>query len=427
MKNLSTRLTTTSLATKSRRSSPLRRGFLLIPLTLASFTVLSFVQASSPPPPPPPPSPDGGLPNGNTVEGTGALFSLTTGVDNTAMGFNALYHNTTGNWNTAYGYQALFSNTTGGTNNVANGSTAVGFQALFSNTTGEGNVANGYQALFNNTTGFINTATGRFALFSDTTGARNTATGGSALLNNTTGNSNTADGRLALFSNTAGNANTANGIAALSSNTTGNGNIALGAGAGDNLDTGDNNIDIGNEGNSGEANTIRIGGDTGFGPQTATFIAGIYGAATSDAASTTAVVIDMNGNLGTAASSERFKKDIGPMAKASEAVLALKPVTFHYKNDSKGVPQFGLVAEEVAKVNPDLVVRDAKGQIYTVRYDAVNAMLLNEFLKAHKRIEQQDKRIDELTARLKQQAAFIQKVSDKVEMSRPAQQTVANN
>jgi Chaperone of endosialidase len=418
MKNLSITLTTTSLARNLTRCSPLLRPFLLIPLLLASFTVLSLVQASSPPPPPP--SPDGGLPNGNTVEGTGALFSLTTGADNTAMGFNALYHNTTGNWNTAYGYQALYSNTTGGTNTNANGSTAVGFQALFSNTTGEGNVASGYQALLSNTTGLINTATGRFALFSNTTGIFNTATGGSALLNNITGRSNTADGRVALFSNTTGIANTAVGIGALRSNTTGNGNIALGPGAGDNLDTGDNNIDIGDEGNSGEANTIRIGGDTGFGPQTATFIAGIYGATTSDAASTTAVVIDMNGNLGTAASSERFKKDIGPMAKASEAVLALKPVTFHYKNDSKGVPQFGLVAEEVAKVNPDLVVRDAKGQIYTVRYDAVNAMLLNEFLKEHRKVEQLEKQVETLTAGL-------QKVSAQLELSKAAPRTVLNN
>jgi len=390
--------------------------FTTILLVLGCLALSPTVQtAPPPPPPPPPPTPDGGLPNGNTVEGTGALFSLKTGTDNTAMGFNALHSNTTGNWNTAYGSQALFSNTTGGTDANANGSTAIGFQALYSNTTGEGNVATGYQALLSNTTGVINTATGRFALFSNTTGNGNTADGGSALRNNTTGNSNTAVGRLAMFNNTSGN-----------------GNIALGRFAGGNLDTGNDNIDIGNfdttSGSStdvaGESNTIRIGVP---GTQTATFIAGIYGATTSDAGSSIPVYVDMNGNLGTAASSERFKEEIKPMDQTSEAILGLKPVTFHYKNDSKGKPQFGLIAEEVAKVNPDLVAHDKNGEIYTVRYDAVNAMLLNEFLKEHRAVQELKKEVGALVATVKEQATQLQKVSAQVEASKPAPQVVLNN
>src|SRR5206468_1981168 len=178
---------------------------------------------------------------------------------------------------------------------------------------------------------------------------------------------------------------------ALYSNTTGNDNIAVGNFAGFNLDTGDNNIDIGNEGNAGESNTIRIGT---AGTHTATFIAGISG--TPVVGDT--VVVDANGQLGTAMSSARFKKDIKPMDKVSEAILALKPVTFQYKADSKGTPQFGLIAEEVAKVDSDLVVRDRKGEIYSVRYEAVNAMLLNEFLKEHRKVEEQNSKIQQQEA-----------------------------
>src|SRR5207302_8907385 len=167
---------------------------------------------------------------------------------------------------------------------------------------------------------------------------------------------------------------------------------------------------------------------------TATYIAGIHGATTSDAASTLPVVIDMNGNLGTAASSERFKKDIKPMDKSSDGLLALKPVTFHYKSDTKETPQFGLVAEEVAKVNPNLVVRDAKGEIYTVRYDAVNAMLLNEFLKEHKKVQEQDRKLNEQGATIAKQQKQIealttglQRVSAQVEANKPASQVVVNS
>jgi uncharacterized coiled-coil protein SlyX len=228
-------------------------------------------------------------------------------------------------------------------------------------------------------------------------------------------------------------------------------NIAVGSNAGVLLTTGSNNIDIGNGGNSGESSTIRIGT---AGTQTNTFIAGIYQATVAKGLS---VVVDSTGHLGTKASSERFKDAIKPMDKASEAILALKPVTFHYKKelDPEGIPQFGLVAEQVEKVDPDLVAHDDQGKIYTVRYEAVNAMLLNEFLKEHRKVEeqqatitqvkssaakqeatitqlkstvaQQQKGMEVLTATLKEQASQIQKVSDQLEVSKPAPQVVVNN
>jgi Chaperone of endosialidase len=243
---------------------------------------------------------------------------------------------------------------------------------------------------------------------------RNVTTGALALSENTTGNYNTANGTGALNTNTRGNNNTASGADALFGNTTGSNNIALGAFAGDNLTTGSNNIDIDNEGIVGESNTTRIGS-----VQTRTFIAGIRGR-TTGVANAIPVLIDSSGQLGTASSSRRFKKQIKPMDQTSEAILGLKPVTFHYKSDSTGTLQFGLIAEEVAAVNPDLVVRDENGEIYTVRYEAVNAMLLNEFLKAHRQIEEQQKEIEALRA-------LIQKVSDKVEMKKPAPQMALNS
>jgi hypothetical protein len=274
-----------------------------------------------------------------------------------------------------------------------------------------------------------NTANGAFALFSNTAGDDNTATGFQALFSNTTGDENTASGFFALVSNTTGGFNTAIGEDALVSNTTGIGNIALGAEAGANLTTGDSNIDIGNRGVAGEGNTIRIGEQP---THTATFIAGITGV---DQGSPTAVFINTTtGQLGTTppASSQRFKKEIKPMDKASEGILALKPVSFQYKNDKTDTPQFGLIAEEVAKVNSDLVVRDKNGDIYSVRYDAVNAMLLNEFLREHKAFLEQKRKVQELEANdaeqqreikslvatVKEQAAQIQKVSAQVELSK---------
>jgi trimeric autotransporter adhesin len=378
----------------------------LIVLALACFAFPPSAQAVVPPP-------DGGYPGGNTAEGTNALLSLTTGQYNTAVGVNSLSSTTTGGWNTAIGAGALRFNT-----GVEN--TAVGFQALFNNTTGISNTANGYQALFNNTDGFTNTANGVFALANNRIADNNTATGYGALYRNT-GMQNTANGAYALSSNTLGHDNTAIGYIALSSNTTGTFNIGLGVSAGTNLTTGSNNIAIGNYGVAGESNTIRIGQ-----AQTRTFINGISGVAIAGVA----VVVNANGQLGVVASSADFKHQIRPMAEESKAILALKPVSFCYDQDidENGLPQFGLVAEDVEKVNPDLVLRDEEGKPYSVRYDAVNAMLLNEFLKEHRKVQeleatiaQQHKDFEAALSALKGQ---IQKVSAELELSQPVPRTV---
>jgi Chaperone of endosialidase len=407
----------------------------------ACFTLPPTVQAQLSPPP------DGGYPNQNTAEGDNALFSLTVGGDNTAIGRQALYSNWGGNRNTAtgsttlysntYGYEntaignlALFANTTAGENtavgasalqnNAADNSTAVGAYALYNNTTGDDNTAVGFSALASNQTGFGNTAVGVVAV-AQTTAPNNTGVGAFALTSTTTGFTNTAVGQAALPANTTGYENVACGAGAGFNLTTGNSNITLGTRAGFDLTTGNSNIDIGNQGVAGESNAIRIGTE---GTQKKTFIAGI----STTGVMGSALKISSNGQLGVAPSSARFKDEVKPMDKASEAILALEPVTFRYKKeiDSDRTPQFGLVAEDVEKVNPDLVARDADGKVYTVRYEAVNAMLLNEFLKAHRRIEEQDKRIEKLTADLKQQTALIQKVKDKVELNKPAPGTVAN-
>ena len=392
--------TATPPVPNSLSRSSLRRGFGLIALALACLVLSPTVQAVSPPP-------DGGYPNANTAEGDNALNNLTTGSDNTAIGFVALFSNTTGTGNTANGVNALVTNTTG------NNNTANGHDALFFNTTGSANTANGVSALQNNTTGGSNTATGVAALYS-----------------NATGGNNTANGYAALFSNSTGTDNTAIGYAALDSNTTGSGNIALGFEAGFNNTTGSNNIDIGNVGSAGDSKKIRIGT---VGTQQATFIAGIRGAIV---ASGVGVIVGSNGQLGTVVSSQRFKDEIKPMDKASEAILALKPVTFHYKHelDPEGIPQFGLVAEQVEKVNPDLVARDDHGKVNTVRYEAVNAMLLNEFLKEHRKVQKleaaiarQQEEIKALTASIKVQASQIRKVSAKLEVSKATPQMAVNN
>jgi hypothetical protein len=403
--------TTTPRITNSMNRSPLRYGLFLIPLVLAAFAMSQPAEAQLSPPP------DGGYANDNTAEGTDALFSLTTGPDNTAIGFDALFSNTTGDSNTATGSIALGSNTTGVRN------TANGFAALNSNTTGERNTATGRAALTFNTTGNNNTADGHDALFSNTSGIRNAASGSFALFSNTTASDNTATGYFALFSNTTGNSNTADGYDALVNNTTGTGNIALGNFAGSNLTTGDNNIDIGNLGLSGEAGSIRIGT---IGTQTATYVAGIY---TTPVAQGLVVKVDSTGHLGTVGSSARFKDDIKPMNNASEAILGLRPVTFHYKKelDPERTPQFGLVAEDVEKVNPDLVVRDKEGKPYSVRYDQVNAMLLNEFLKEHRKNEEQEAALTRLQKQVEALTSGLQKVSAQLEVSKPAPQTVLNN
>ncbi len=233
-----------------------------------------------------------------------------------------------------------------------------------------------------------------------------------------------------MVANGTGNYNTAVGQNALKGNTTGNSNIALGSNAGFNLTTGSSNIEIGNRGVAGEAKTIRIGTK---GTNTSTFIVGISGVTVAGGVG---VIVDTNGHLGTVVSSARFKDEIKPMDRASEAILALKPVTFRYKHelDPEGIPQFGLVAEEVEKVNSNLVARDAEGKPYTVRYDAVNAMLLNEFLKEHKAFLEEHRTVQDLKAAVARQqeqiealTAGLQKVSAQVEVSKPAPQMVANN
>ncbi|HEY6205738.1 MAG TPA: tail fiber domain-containing protein [Chthoniobacterales bacterium] len=400
-------------------------GNFVILVALACFAFLPTARAVTP-------APDGGYPGGNTAEGEDALFSLTPGgIYNTALGFHALYNATNGFDNTATGWQALASNTTGvrntatGTgallsNTVGASNTANGVFALFSNTTGFGNTAIGDQALGYNTTGYSNTAAGT-ALGSNTTGFGNTATGTGALGRNTTGFENTATGHVALSLNTTGQFNVAVGHYALYLNTTGSGNIALGESAGINLTTGSNNIDIGNAGVGGESNTIRIGVQ---GTHTRTFVAGISATPISGAI----VRVSASGQLGTVPSSERFKQNIKPMDKASEAILALKPVTFCYKKelDPDAIPQFGLVAEDVAGVNPDLVLRDEKGQIYTVRYDAVNAMLLNEFLKEHRKVQKLEAALAAVNKRLREQDAKIDKVNAKIELTKPELQLAEN-
>ena len=386
--------------------------------------------------------------NRNTATGAFALFGNTSGSENTASGVQALYSNT-GNLNTATGARALQNNTTGG-NNTANG-----YQALFRNTTGDYNTANGLSALASNTTGDGNTANGAFALFSNTTAGGNTATGYQALDGNTTGDESTANGYQALYSNTTGYGNTATGFQALSSNTIGAGNTALGDFALSGNATGFRNIALGVAAGSNVAtasDVICIGAH-GNDVNNSCYIGQIFGRTSSGG---TQVFINSDGRLGTTTSSRRFKEDIKSMDRASEALFALKPVTFRYKKgiDPQGIPQFGLVAEDVQKVNPDLVVRDAEGKLNTVRYDQVNAMLLNEFLKAHHKMEEQERKIqnqqatitelrssvarnqkefqsgiaqqrtafEALSAHLREQDSKIQRVSDQLEMSKPEPQ-----
>jgi hypothetical protein len=412
--------------------------FLVMSLAFASLQFLPIASAVVPPP-------DGGYPGQNTAEGQNALFRLTTGTSNTAVGWSSLRSDTSGSFNTsvgagtlvantgdrntATGAAALFMNTTGA-RNTADGTlalfhnstgfnnTAVGDSALFSNTGGTSNTATGALALFANTDGFqntangsyalennngsFNTATGFFALRMNTTGGNNTAIGDRALLLNETGGGNTAIGAQALIG-TVSNSNTAVGNGALSFNTTGAGNIALGALAGLAVNTADNVICIGADG-ADVSNSCYIGNIRDIQTQN------------DDAV---AVVVDSAGQLGTVSSSRRFKTEIKPMDNASESILALKPVTFRYKNARKGTPQFGLIAEEVAEVNPDLVVCDKNGDTYSVRYDQVNAMLLNEFLKQHCKVEEQGRKIEQQEAAMTQQRnnfeAIITQLKQEVE------------
>ena len=416
--------------------SLLQSGFLLIPLSLVGWLAFSSAARAQ----------DAcregcDFPLAGTFLGLNALVNNTTGFGDTAVGALALAENTSGNNNTAIGDVALFANTTGSNNsaigyaalnsNAGNDNTATGFGALFNNKAGSRNVAIGSSTLNSNEAGSDNTATGVNALHdntanyntamgyqaleSNTTGSNNTASGLNALNKNVTGSFNAASGAYALYNDTAGY-NTADGYQALYKNTVGSHNIALGYNAGYNLTTGSNNIEIGNPGLAGELNTIRIGAVRA---QTNTYIAGIIGVTVPGGVG---VIIDANGHLGTVTSSKRFKDNVRPMDKESEAVLSLRPVAFRYKHelDPADIPQFGLVAEEVAKVNPDLVARDEEGKPYTVRYEAVNAMLLNEFLKAHRQLGEQQAEIEGLKTALKEQAAKIQKVTARLETNNPA-------
>jgi hypothetical protein len=345
--------------------------------------------------------------NSNTGMGTGALggpAATNGGIENTAAGYGALKANTSGgNFNSAFGDGALASNTTGTENTALGGATlsnvttasdntAVGFEALFGNT-GDYNTATGANALFDNHTGVNNTASGYSALFSNTSGGSNTASGYEALYSNTTGGNNTASGQQALQSNTTGSQNTAVGFTALQASTTGNGNIAVGFQAGMDLTTGSHNIDIGNKGSGAESGTIRIGLAAN---QKATFIAGIFGTSLTGSA----VVVNSNGKLGVTASAERYKTDVAPIGSDTGKLNQLRPVSFKLKSDATGTRQYGLIAEEVAKVYPELVIRDGKGRIYGVRYDELAPMLLNEMqtqqTQTKKTIEAQASEILEL-------------------------------
>ena len=410
---------------------------LLLAGVLVSFAISPMAQAVVP-------APDGGYPGGNTAEGQNALLSLTTGGFNTAAGWLSLRNLTTGSFNTAIGAGTLSANTadqntatgtgalllnTSGFRNTANGAlallnntegnfnTATGVQALFHNTIGNYNTASGVVALFANTEGSSNTAVGTGALFINSTGDENTAIGNdaltlntgsfntavgtNALYNNTTGNNNTAVGRSALFTTTSGD-NTAVGASALTNNTSGNHNTALGDGAGLNVTTANNVICIG---------ALLAGQNV----SDSCYIGNIFG---QTSASGAAVYVNSNHRLGTLTSSSRFKNNIKPMEQLSEALFALKPVTFRYKKeiDPAGMQQFGLVAEEVEKVKPDLVVRDNEGKPYSVRYDQVNAMLLNEFLKEHKQVETQQANIEQLKSNAAKQAANISSLKKEIEV-----------
>jgi hypothetical protein len=398
-----------------------RTSVFIVAIGLACFALSPSMQAVSP-------APDGGYAGANTAEGQNALFSLTTGGYNTASGFFSLRGDTTGSFNTAFGAGALFSNN-------ADRNCAFGAVALFSDTgfdnsafgygalafnTASNNAAFGAYALLSNTSGDFNTASGYAALQSNTTGVQNTAVGSGALLLNTTGGYNTAVGVNALLNNTGGIGNTAYGFQALLNNSSDN-NTAVGSNAGESIN-GNYNVCIGAgvHGSGGDTNTIHIADNLPNGAyQSACYIGGIAGQ-TVDPSGAGTVYIDNSGKLGVFLSSERFKRDIEPMDKASEAILSLKPVIFHYKRDAKNTPCFGLIAEDVEKISPELVNRDKDGKPYAVRYDQVNAMLLNEFLKEHQTVQELKKEVAALTAGL-------QKVSAQLELSKAAPQTALTN
>jgi trimeric autotransporter adhesin len=396
----------------------------------ACFGLLPQFQAVNPPP-------DGCYPNFTTAEGCNALRALTTGVGNTGLGSFALYQNSEGGANTGVGAAALALNT-------ADSNTAVGSTALLLNTDGDSNTAVGRNALTYNQIGSDNNAVGAFALLnndSSGTGSANfnNAFGRNALLNNVDGDENDAFGDDTMEENTTGSQNTAMGDDALDGNTTGNGNTAMGKEAGNSIIDGNDDVVLGH--NAGisivhASNSIAIGvpaagpfADFSF----TCFIGAIHGQLVGDPGSAQAVFVDVNNNVGIISSSRVYKHDIQPMDEASEILYRLKPVTFKYNSDQKDTPQYGLIAEEVAQVDPHLVSHDKNGELSTVHYEQINNMLLNEFLKEHKKVEelqntvaQQQKGMEALTAQLKAQADQIQKVCVQVEMRQPATKVVAN-
>jgi hypothetical protein len=377
---------------------------------------------------------------GNTALGAGAATFNLTAIGVNAVGYFALYNNSgaAASYNNAHGRQALYNNTTGTENNAfgdlallsnvgGDHNVAVGDNGLEFNTSGDNNVAVGKDALQSNTTGSGNVAVGHLALNSNTTAGNPNGDGGSVAVGHhalenadaTPNGDNNAVGYQALFTNVAGQYNNAFGWHALL-NATGSFNTAFGDGAGAALTTGSGNVYIG-------ATTGGAAVETDH-----TYIRNVY----AGVATTRIVYVDSNDHVGTLLSSRRFKEDIRPMEEASQAILALEPVTFRYKKEFEPsrTPMFGLIAEEVEKVDPNLVTRNAKGEVESVRYDAVGVMLLNEFLKEHKKVEEQQASISQLksemqtmVAQMKEQAAQIQKVSAQLQVSKPATKVVVGN
>jgi Chaperone of endosialidase len=371
-----------------------------------------------------PDAPDTALAGGNTADGQSSLGSLTTGLYNSAFGFLSLLSNADANFNTGVGAGVLLVNT-------ASNNTTIGAAGLFSNTTG-----------------ISNTALGTFALFTNVDGSENNAVGDSALFSNVSGTFNNAHGRSALFSND-GSENNAFGDLAMENNTSGASNTAIGDDALRNLVDGSFNVAVGDEAGTGlgpSVNSCIAIGAPGDGPfatfDNTCFIGSIFGEAVSDPATQVPVFVDQFNVVGVFnTSSRKLKHDIQPMDKASETLYQFKPVTFKYNSDWKGTTQYGLIAEEVAELDPQLVVRGRDGEIMAVHYEQINNMLLNEFLKEHKKVEaqqatiaelkssvaQQQKGMEVLTAQLKEQAAQIQKVSAQLEVGKPAAKVVLKN
>jgi uncharacterized coiled-coil protein SlyX len=397
-----------------------KRNIIAVFSALACLALLPIPQAAPQIPTPNPPA--AGV--FNTADGERALQAVTAvAVGNSAFGAFSMFSLTTGNFNTAVGAGALDLNT-------VDNNTAVGAAALLFNTTGSENTALGVAALENNVDGSENNAVGAFALFNNISGSFNNAHGRDALLNST-GDQNNAMGDDAMFFNTTGSFNTAIGDDALDANVDGDSNIAIGDEAGTGLGPSVNNC-------------IAIGAP-GAGPfatfDNTCFIGSIFGEAVSDPGSQVPVFVDQFNNVGVfSTSSRKLKHDIQPMNKASETLYQFKPVTFKYNSDWKGTTQYGLIAEQVAEVDPQLVVRGRDGAIMAVHYEQISNMLLNEFLKEHKKVEaqqatiaelkstvaQQEKGMEVLTAQLKEQAAQIQKVSAQLEVNKPAPQVVTS-